>query len=68
MKHFREFNEHEHTTKLMGHNEGSSKRQIHNNTYLIKKIKSSHTNNLTAYLRAIEQKEEITPIGSRCKI
>ena len=50
----------------MGHNESSDKRKIHSiMRAFIKKLESSHTNNLTAQLKALEQKEANTCKRSR---
>lgn len=52
--------------KPMGHNEGRSKRQVHSTKCL--HLKSwRYINISTACLKALEQKEEITPKRSRAK-
>jgi hypothetical protein len=45
----------------MGHNESSAKRKIHSTEYLHTEIRESYTINLTAYLKALEQKETNMP-------
>ena len=47
--------------KLMGHNENSSKRKVHSNRCLYKKLEGSHASNLTAHSKALGQKEGVTP-------
>ena len=47
----------------MGHNESSTKRKIHGSWFLQKE--TGKTNNLTAQLKALEQKEANTPKRSR---
>ena len=42
--------------KLMGHNESSAKRKVMPLNAVLKKMDTSHTSNLTAYLKAPEQK------------
>jgi hypothetical protein len=49
----------------MGHNERGAKRKIHSTSALVKKLERSYTNNLTAHLRALEQKQAETPKRSR---
>jgi hypothetical protein len=49
----------------MGHNESSAKRKIHLLSALVKKLERSYTTNLTAHLRALEQKEANSPNRSR---
>ena len=49
----------------MGHNERGAKRKIHSTSALVKKLERSYTNNLTAHLRALEQKEANSPKRSR---
>ena len=43
-------------TQTYGHNESSVKRKFINNFPFIKKLESSHTSNLMAYLKTPEQK------------
>jgi hypothetical protein len=47
----------------MGYNESSAKRKIR--SALVKKLERSYTSNLTAHLRALEQKEANIPKRSR---
>jgi hypothetical protein len=48
----------------MGHNENSAKRRkFIARSALIKKLERSFTNNLTAHLKALEQKELTHPRG-----
>jgi hypothetical protein len=49
----------------MGHNECSAKRKFISLKTLVKKLERSYTSNLTAHLRALEQKEANTPKRSR---
>jgi hypothetical protein len=49
----------------MGHNENSAKRKVHSTKCLVKKLERSYTNNLTAHLRALQQKEANSPKRSR---
>ena len=59
IKDFLEFNENNDipVPKLMGYSESSAKRKIHSTKCPHKKLEQSYTSNLTAYLRALEQKE-----------
>jgi hypothetical protein len=54
-----------HIPKLMGHNESSPKRKNHSFKSLQKKLERTHTSNLTAHLKALEQKEANSPKRSR---
>ena len=47
--------------KLMQHNESSSKRKFIAPSACIKNLEKSHISNLTAYLKALEQKEANIP-------
>jgi hypothetical protein len=49
----------------MGHNESSAEKKIIILIALVKKLERSYTSNLTAHLRALEQKEANTPKRSR---
>jgi hypothetical protein len=50
----------------MEHNKNSAERKIHSTTCPGKKdLEGSYTSNLTAHLRALEQKEANTPMRSR---
>ena len=49
----------------MGHKESSAKRKVHSTSALIKKLVRSHTSDLTAHIKALEQKEANTPKRSR---
>jgi hypothetical protein len=49
----------------MGHNENGAKRKVHSTKCPGKKLERSYTNNLTAYLRALEQKEANSPKRNR---
>jgi hypothetical protein len=41
----------------MGHNERNAKRKVHSTNAFIKKLESSHTNNLEVHTKALKQKE-----------
>ena len=45
----------------MGHYESSVNRKVHSTECQIKKVKQAHTRELTAYLKALEQKEAASP-------
>jgi hypothetical protein len=49
----------------MGHNESSAKRKIHSTYAFVRKLERSYTRNLTAHLRALDQKKANTPKRSR---
>ena len=48
----------------MGHNENNSKRYVPSTKCLYEKVERSNTSNLTAYLKVLEQREEITHKGA----
>ena len=47
----------------MGHNESSAKRKIHSTKCPVKKLERSYTSNLTAHLKALEQRKQTHPRG-----
>lgn len=62
IKEFIKLNENEHSiAKLMEHNDGGSKRKVHSTKCIHIQLGQSHTNNLTAQLKALEHKEVIMP-------
>jgi hypothetical protein len=44
----------------MGHNESIAKREVYSTNAFIKKLEIFHTSDLTAHLKALEQKEANT--------
>ena len=58
MKDFLEFNENEMwNTKIMGLNESCANRQVQSSKGPMKNSQLSYTNDLTAHLKGLEQKE-----------
>jgi hypothetical protein len=49
----------------MGHNEISAKRKVLALSILVNKLVRSHSSNLKAHLKALEEKEANTPKSSR---
>ena len=49
----------------MGHNESSAEKKFIVLSALVKKLERSYTSNLTAHLRALEQKEANIPKRNR---
>ena len=51
----------------MGHSEGSTEREVHSNTSLIKMTETFQTNNLTLRLQELVQQQQRQPRASRRK-
>ena len=51
--------------KPMGHNESSARKKVHSTKWLHKESGETHTSDLTAHLKTLEQKEADAPRRSR---